>query len=399
MNKHCAALLVAGVLAASSAWAQKVSDDVVRIGVLTDLSGPNQDVTGAGSVWAAEMAVKDFGGTVLGKPIEIISADHQNKPDLAAAKAREWYDTARVDMITDAVVHGIPIMQVAKEKNRIALITSTGNTRITGDLCNPMTVQWVFDTDVLSTIVAREIVKRGGDTWFFLTADYVFGASLEKSATAVVNEGGAKVVGSVKHPFLANDLSSFLLRAQQSGAKVIGLANASGDTRNSIKQAEEFGMLNKQTLAGLLLFIQDIHSLGLQTTQGMLVADGFYWDLNDDTRAFGRRYFDKVKRMPNMLQAGVYSAVTHYLKAIKAAGTDDAEAVMAKIREMPVNDLFAKNGRVREDGRMVHDMFLMQVKKPSESKSPWDYYHVRRVVPAAEAFPPLTRSVCPLVKK
>lgn len=396
--KLASALLIAGCCIGAGAQ-PKISDGVVKIGVLTDLSGVNADLTGPGSVFAAQLAVQDFGGKVLGMPIEVVSADHQNKADIASTKAREWYDTGKVDMIADVVVHGLPVMQIAKEKNKIIMMTGTGNTRVSNESCNDVTVQWVFDTDVLSRVVAGGLVKKGMDSWYFVTADYVFGASLEKSATEVITAGGGKVLGSVKHPFLTADFSSYMSRAQQSGAKVVGLANASGDTRNAIKTAEEFGLSSKQTLAALLLLITDVHSLGLQTTQGMYLAEGFYWDMNDETRAWSRRYFEKMKRMPTMNQAGVYSAVTHYLKAIKAGGTDDTQAVMSKMRDTPVNDFFAKNGSVRVDGRMVHDMYLFQVKKPSESKYPWDYYHVRDTVPAAKAFPPLSESRCVLVKK
>ncbi|PUA19497.1 ABC transporter substrate-binding protein [Glaciimonas sp. PCH181] len=392
------ALLVASYVANTVAQ-PKISDDVVKIGVLTDLSGVNADLSGPGSVYAAQLAAQDFGGKVLGIPIEIVSADHLNKADIAATKAREWFDKDKVDMIVDVVVQGLPVMQVAKDKNKIVLLTGTGNTRVTNEDCNNNTVQWVFDTDVLSRIVARELLKKGFDSWYFLTADYVFGVSLEKSATQVLLAGGGKVLGSVRHPYLASDFSSFILKAQQSGAKVIGLANASGDTINAIKAAEEFGVTPKQTLAALLLQITDVHSLGLKTAQGMYLADGFYWDRNDETRAWSKRFYAKMKRMPTMNQAGVYSAVTHYLKAIQAASTDDTQAVMKKMRDTPVNDFFAKNGQVRADGRMVHDMYFIEVKKPGESKYPWDYYHIRRTVPAAEAFPSLSESRCALVKK
>jgi len=399
--RHVAACVLAALAAcANLSFAQapaKISDNVVRIGVLTDLSGVNTDLAGPGSVHAAELAVKDFGGKVLGVPVEVVAADHQNKADIASAKAREWFDTGKVDMITDVVVHGLPVMQIAKQKNRIVTLAGTGNTRVTNEDCNDVTVQWVFDTDVLSRVLAGELVKKGLDTWYFITADYVFGHSLERSASAVVKASGGKVIGAVKHPFLSSDFSSFIVQAQQSGAKVIGLANASGDTRAAIKAAEDFGV--KQTLAAPLLLITDVHSLGLQTAKGLYLTEGFYWNLNDETRAWARRYFEKMKKMPTMNQAGVYSAVTHYLKAIQAAGSDDTQSVMKKMRELPVNDFFARNGLVRADGRMVHDMYFMQVKEPKASTTPWDYYMVQRVVPGAEAFPPLAQSRCALVKK
>jgi branched-chain amino acid transport system substrate-binding protein len=390
------ALAAGGLLGAAQAQ-PKVSDNVVRIGVLTDLSGVNTDLAGPGSVYAAELAVKDFGGKVLGVPVEVVAADHQNKADIASAKAREWFDTGKVDMITDVVVHGLPVMQIAKQKNKIVTLAGTGNTRVSNEDCNDVTVQWVFDTDVLSRVLARELVKKGLDSWYFLTADYVFGHSLERSASAVVTAAGGKVLGSIRHPFLSSDFSSYIVQAQQSGAKVIGLANASGDTRNAIKAAEDFGI--KQTLAAPLLLITDVHSLGLQTAKGLYLTEGFYWNRNDETRAWSRRYFEKMKKMPTMNQAGVYSAVTHYLKAITAAGSDDTAAVMKKMRELPVNDFFAKNGTVRPDGRMVHDMYFMQVKEPKASTVPWDYYTVQRVVPGSEAFPSLAESRCALVKK
>lgn len=399
-TSHLAIAALAALAVIGPANAQsKISDNVVRIGVLTDLSGVNADLAGAGSVYAAELAVKDFGGKVMGMPIEVIAADHQNKADVASGKAREWFDTGKVDMITDVVVHGLPVMQIAKQKNRIVLLAGTGNTRVTNEDCNDVTVQWVFDTDVLSRTLATELIKKGLDTWYFITADYVFGASLEKSATAAVNAAGGKVLGSVKHPFLASDFSSFIVQAQQSGAKVIALANASGDTRNAIKAAEDFGVSPKQTLAAPLLLITDVHSLGLKTAHGLYNTEGFYWNLTDETRAWSKRYFEKMKKMPTMNHAGVYSAVTHYLKSIAAAGTDEAGPVMAKMRALPVNDFFAKNGKVRADGRMVHDMYFMQVKDQAASKTPWDYYNVLRVVPGAEAFPSLSESRCPLVKK
>ena len=397
-RKLFVAMLLAGVCAGSTGQA-KFSDGVVKIGILSDFSGVNSDIVGAGAVYAAQLAAQDAGGKILGMPIEIIEADHQNKADIASSKAREWFDKEKVDMIAEGVVHGLPIMQVAKEKNKIVLLAGTGNTRVTNEDCNESTVQWVYDTDVLARVVAKELVKRKLDTWYFLTADYVFGASLERSATETVNAAGGKVLGTTKHPFLATDFSSFIVRAQQSNAKVIGLANASGDTRNAIKAAEEFGVAPKQTIAALLMLITDVHSLGLKTTQGMFLTEGFYWDRNDETRAWSKRFFEKMKRMPTMNQAGVYSAVSHYLKAVKAAGTDDTQAVMKKMRELPVNDFFAKNGLVRADGRMVHDMYFLEVKKPAESKYPWDYYHVRSTVPAGEAFPPLSASRCALLKK
>jgi branched-chain amino acid transport system substrate-binding protein len=383
------------------AQAGKISGDAVKIGVLTDMSGVYSDLGGQGSVTAAQMAVADFGGKILGKPIELVYADHQNKADVGANKVREWYDTQGVDMVTDVLNSAVAlaVAKVSAEKKRIMINAGAASTRLTNEDCTPYTVHYVYDTYALANGPAKPIVKSGGDTWFFLTADYAFGHSLEKDTGDAVKAAGGKVVGSVRHPLNASDFSSFLLQAQASKAKIIGLANAGGDTINSIKAANEFGITKNQTLVGLLTTIVDIHALGLPTTQGMMFTEGYYWDLNDDTRKWSRRYFDKMKKMPSMLQAGVYSAVTTYLKAVQAAGTDDADAVMKKLKELPINDFFAKGGKIREDGRMVHDMYLVQVKKPAESKYPWDYYHIKAVIPGNDAFQPLALSRCPLIKK
>ncbi len=413
MKKSVVSLLAAAVLAAQSvlglaqtakpAAGPKLSDDVVKIGVLTDLSGSYSDLAGAGSVLAARMAIDDFIAQEKGRAfkIELVSADHQNKGDVASNKAREWFERDQVDMITDLVTTStaLAVMPVAKEKNRITIVNGAAATLITGKNCTDTNVHYTYDTYALANGTGKAVVKQGGDTWFFLTADYAFGQALEKDTTAVVLANGGKVLGSVRHPFPGTDFSSFLLKAQASGAKVIGLANAGTDTTNSIKQAAEFGITPKQSLAGLLMFITDIHSLGLKATQGMYLTEGFYWDLNDETRAWSKRFFEKHKRMPTMVQAGVYSSTMHYLQAIKAAGTDDTKAVMAKMKAMPVNDFFAKNAKIRDDGRLVHDFYLLQVKKPEESKTPWDYYHVRQVIPAAEAVTPVAMSECPLLKK
>lgn len=396
----CAAL-IAHVSATANA-ATKVSDGVVKIGVLTDMSGTYSDLAGPGSLEAVQMAVADF--IAKEKPdfkIEVISADHQNKGDIAAIKAREWIDTEKVDVIVDLVTTStaLAVMKVAKEKNRITIVSGAGSTPITNEQCTDLNVHWTYDTYAMAVGTGKAVVKQGGKTWFFLTADYAFGKALEKDTTAVVLEEGGKVLGHVLHPFPAQDFSSFLLQAQASGAQVIGLANAGNDTINAIKQAAEFGITPKQTLAGLLMFLSDVHSLGLNATQGMYLTTGFYWDRNDETRAWSKRFFEKRNRMPTMVHAGDYSAVYHYLKAVKAAGTDDSTVVMAKMKATPINDFFAKNGKIRVDGRMVHDMYLAQVKKPGESKYPWDYYHIRQVIPADQAFLPLSKSMCPLVKK
>ncbi|WP_245754367.1 ABC transporter substrate-binding protein [Candidatus Accumulibacter aalborgensis] len=380
----------------------QVSDGIVKIGVLTDLSGAYSDLAGPGSVLATKMAIDDFiAKEKPGFKVELVSADHQNKGDIAANKAREWFERDQVDVLTDLVTTStaLAVMKIAKEKNRIAIVNGAASTRITNEDCNDVTVHYTYDTYAVANGTAKAVVKQGGKTWFFLTADYAFGHSLEKDATEVVVANGGKVLGSVRHPFPGSDFSSFLLKAQASGAQVIGLANAGTDTTNSIKQAAEFGITPKQSLAGLLMFITDVNSLGLKAAQSMYLTEGFYWDLNDETRAFAKRFFAQHKRNPTMVQAGQYSSTMHYLKAVKQANSDDAAVVMAQMKKMPINDFFAKNGRIRDDGRMVHEMYLFQVKKPDESKYPWDYYNVRQTIPAAEAFQPLSASKCPLVKK
>jgi branched-chain amino acid transport system substrate-binding protein len=379
-----------------------ISDGVVKIGVLTDMAGAYSDLSGQGSVEAVRMAVDDF--IAQEKPsfkVEVVYADHQNKGDIAANKARQWFEQDHVDVVTDVVTTSaaLAVMKIAKEKNRLVLVSGAGSTRITNEDCNDVTVHWSYDTYALAHGTAKAVVQQGGRSWFFLTADYAFGYSLEKDASDVVAANGGTVVGSVRHPFPSTDFSSFLLKAQASGAQVVGLANAGTDTTNSIKQAVEFGITPKQTLAALLMFIPDVHSLGLRTAQGMYLTEGFYWDLNDETRAWSERFLKKLKRMPATGQAGVYSATLHYLKAVRAADSDDAQQVMAQMKKTPVSDFFAKNGRIRDDGRMVHDMYLFQVKKPSESQGPWDYYTLIATIPADEAFQPLSASRCPLINQ
>lgn len=379
----------------------RISDGVVRVGMITDMTAIYSDLSGPGSVIAARMAIKDFGGTVLGKPIEFQVADHQNKPELAASIAREWLEKGKFDVIIDVPNSAavLAIVRLAKEYNKISIISTGATARITNEDCTDTNVHWTYDTVALANVTAKALVKQGGDSWFFITADYAFGHSLEHDAIEVVKANGGKVLGAVRHPFPGSDFSSFLLRAQSSGAKIIALANAGSDTTNAIKQAREFGITPKQSIAALLMFDTDVNSLGLRDAQGLYLTTGFYWDLNDETRKWSRRFFEQHKRMPTMVQAGNYSALTHYLKAVQAAGTDETAAVMKKMKEMPVHDFFAKNGKVRVDGRMVHDMYLLQVKKPEESKYPWDYYHVRQVIPGDQAFRPLAESKCPLVKK
>jgi branched-chain amino acid transport system substrate-binding protein len=374
-----------------------------KIAVLNDQSGLYADLAGRGSVEAAKMAVEDFGGTVLGRKIEVVTADHQNKPDIASSIANHWFDVDKVEAIFDVPNSGVAlaVQEVARNKNRIFIVSGAASSDLTGKHCSPVGIHWTYDTYALAHGTGTALVKQGGDSWFFLTADYAFGHALERDTSAAVTAAGGKVVGSVKVPFPNQDFSSYLLQAQSSGAKVIGLANAGGDTINSIKQAAEFG-INKsgQTLAGLLVFLSDIHSIGLETAQGLVLTTAFYWDYNDDTRAWSKKFGARNKgAMPTDVQAGVYSSVLHYLKAVQAAGTDEPAAVVAKMKATPVNDFFAKNGKVRDDGRMVHDMYLAQVKKPDESKYPYDYLKILKVIPGDEAFRPLADSECTLVKK
>ena len=383
----------------SPAGAQ-ISDSAVKIGVLTDLSGPASTATGAGSVAAAQMAVDDFGGQVLGKPITVISADHQIKPDIAAGIASRWYDVDQVDLIVDVPVSavGLAVQHVATEKKKLFIAHSTGTADFHGKFCSPYTMQWVFDTRALAVGTAQEVVKRGGDTWFFLTADYAFGHSLERDASQVIEQNGGKVVGSVRHPFATPDLSSFILQAQASKAKIIGLASGPPDNINAIKLGGEFGVFKGgQQMAGLLVLITDVNALGLKAAQGLVLTTSFYWDMDDKTREWSKRFFAKINKMPTMWQAGVYSSIVNYLTAIKAAGTDEPLAVAAKMRDMPIEDFFARNGKLREDGLMVHDLVLVQVKSPEESRYPWDYYKILTHIPGEQAFGP-PDPACPLVK-
>jgi branched-chain amino acid transport system substrate-binding protein len=400
MQRILLAGLAAFLVCTSGVARAQISDDVVKIGVLTDLSGPAATPTGPGSVAAAEMAVADFGGTVLGKPITVISADHQLKPDVAAGIAREWYDRSQVDLIVDVPVSavGLAVQGVATEKKKLFITHSTGTADFHGKFCSPYTMQWVFDTHALAVGTAQEVVKRGGTSWFFLTADYAFGYSLEHDASEVIKQNGGTVVGAVRHPFRTPDLSSFILQAQASKAKIIGLASGPPDNVNAIKLGGEFGLFaGGQQMAGLLVLITDIDGLGLKTAQGLVLTTSFYWDMDDKTREWSKRFFAKVNRMPTMWQAGVYSSVMHYLKAVQAAGTDDPLKVAAKMREMPVEDFFSRHGRLREDGLMVHDLILVQVKKPEESKYPWDYYQILTHISGDQAFGP-PNPACPLVK-
>jgi branched-chain amino acid transport system substrate-binding protein len=398
-----AAALVAGLAFAvtgGTANAQ-ISDDVVKIGVLTDMSSLYADATGKGSLAGVEMAVADYGGKVNGKPVVVVSADHQNKPDVGVNIARNWYDNEKVDAIFDVPTSSValPVSALTREKNKIMMNSGAGTSDLTGPACSPNTVHWTYDTYALSNVAGRAMVKRGEDTWFFITADYAFGAALERDAAAVVKESGGTVVGDVRHPLNSSDFSSFLLQAQASKAKVVALANAGGDTTNALKQASEFGIVKGgQKMIALLQEITDSHSLGTKEAQGLILTDAFYWDMNDDTRAFSKRFNDKVGHMPTMIQAGLYSATMHYLKAIDAVGTDDAMKVMAQMKATPIHDFFAKDGKIREDGRMVHDMYLFEVKKPEESKGEWDLYKLLATVPGDQAFRPIEKGGCPFIK-
>jgi branched-chain amino acid transport system substrate-binding protein len=396
------AMLVFSALASPAA--AQMTDKVVKIGVLNDQSGLYADLSGQGSVLAAKLAVEDFGGKVDGTPIEVIFADHQNKPDVGSNIARQWFDVDKVDVIVDVPTSSVAlaINEVTKSKNKVFLDSGAATSDLTGKACSPNTVHWTYDTWALANGTGKAVVKAGGDTWFFLTADYAFGQALERDVTAVVKANGGKILGSVKHPLNASDFSSFLLQAQASKAKVIGLANAGGDTINSIKAASEFGIVKGgQKLAGLLVFITDIHALGLKVSQGLQLTSAFYWDRDDKTRAWSKRFSDRMnKREPSMVQAGVYSAVLHYLKAVQSLKSDaDGKAVVDKMKQMPTDDPIFGKGSIRVDGRKIHPVYLYEVKSPAESKKPWDYYKLVREIPANEAFRPLSESDCPLVKK
>jgi branched-chain amino acid transport system substrate-binding protein len=394
-----AALLVSAGMAQA-----QYSDGTIKIGVLNDQSGTYADLSGQGSVWAARKAVEDFcKSTTCHDKIEVVFADHQNKPDIGSNVARQWFDVDKVDVIVDVPTSSVALAvnTIAKDKNKVFLNSGAATSDLTGKACSPNTVHWTYDTWALANGTGNAIVKTGGDSWFFLTADYAFGHALERDTEAVVVKSGGKVVGKVRHPFPAQDFSSFLLQAQASKAKIIGLANAGADTTNAIKQAAEFGIVQGgQNLAGLLVFITDVHALGLKTAQGLIFTEAWYWDQNDANRAFAKEFGAANKgNMPTMVQAGVYSAVTHYLKAVHEMKSDaDGAAVVAKMKSMPTDDKLFGKGSIRQDGRKIHDMYLFEVKKPDESKGPWDYYKQRAVIPAAEAFRPEKDGECPLVK-
>src|SRR5271167_50240 len=396
-----AKLLPAAIAAFGLMLTAPASAQGVKIGILNDQSGVYADYGGKGSFEAAKMAIEDFGDSVLGQKIEIITADHQNKPDLATSIARRWYEVEGVDMITELTTSSVAlaVQGLSLEKKKIDIVVGAATSRITGDACTPYGFHWAFDTHALAVGTGGALAKAGGDGWFFLTADYAFGYSLEKDTSDIVTANGGKVLGSVRVPLNSSDFSSFLLQAQSSKAKIIGLANAGLDTTNSIKQAAEFGIVKGgQKLAALLMTLAEVHGLGLEAAQGLVLTESFYWDLNDRTREFGDRFYKRTGRMPNMIQAGTYSATLQYLKAVKAAGTKDSDAVAKKLKELPVDDVFAQGGKVLENGRMVHDLYLFEVKKPSESKRPWDYYKQIAVVPGDKAFPAAKDSGCPLTK-
>ena len=401
LAKLAVAALLAFAIPTMAAEAQ-ISDDVVKLGVLTDMSSLYSDATGQGSVTAVEMAVEDFGGKVKGKPIEVVRADHQNKPDVGSNIARNWYDNDKVDVILDVPTSSVAlaVQNITREKNKVFIISGGGSSDLTGVACSPNGIHWTYDTYALSNVAGKAMVKRGEDTWFFLAADYAFGAALERDAANVVREAGGKVLGTVRHPLNSSDFSSFLLQAQASQAKVVGLANAGGDTTNAIKQASEFGLMKGgQKLLALLLEITDSHSIGLNDGQGLILTDAFYWDQDDASRAFSKKFFTRVGHMPTMIQAGLYSATMHYLKAIDAIGTDDALKTIAQMKATHIHDFFTKDGYIRDDGRMVHEMHLFELKKPSESKGEWDLYKLIATVPGDEAFRPLDKGGCPLIKQ
>jgi len=393
----------AAVLALTGPAPAQMSGDVVKIGVLNDMSGLYADISGPGSAEAARMAIADFGGSVNGKKIELISADHQNKPDVGSAIANQWFGNDGVDAIVDVPTSSVAlaVQEVARNKSKVFLISGAAASDLTGKACSATSVHWTYDTVALANGTGAAVVKAGGKKWFFLTADYAFGYALERDVSAVVTASGGKVIGAVRHPLNTSDFSSFLLQAQGSKAQVIGLANAGGDTVNSIKQAGEFGITEGgQSLAGLLVFVSDVHSIGLKLAQGLYLTEAFYWDLDDKTRAFSKRFAEKNNgKMPTMVQAGFYSATKRYLEAVKAAGTDNAEKVMANLKSGPWDDPVFGKSYIRPDGRNMHDMYLFQVKSPAESKAPWDYYKLIHKIPAEEAFRPMDQGECPMVKK
>ncbi len=394
------ALAAAALFGAAPAAHAQISGDVIKIGIITDISGLYSDIDGSAGVDAIRMAVADMGGAVAGKKVEVLYADHQNKPDVAAAKAREWFDTQGLDMLIGGTNSGtsLAMAKVAAEKHKLFISIGAATSALTNEQCNPYTIHWAYDTTALAKGTGNAVVKAGGKTWFFLTADYAFGTQLQSDTTKVVEAAGGKVLGSVRHPLSATDFSSFLLQAQASKAQILGLANAGGDTINSIKAANEFGITKTMKIAGLLVFINDIHSLGLKTTQGMYLTDSWYWNRDPEARAWSRKFFEKIKRMPSSIQAADYSATLQYLNAVKAIGSDDPDKVLAQLRKMKFNDIYTKGGWIRADGSMIHDMYLMQVKAPDKSVEPWDYYNVAQTFKGEEAWTTKAETKCPLWK-
>lgn len=382
------------------AQAKGISDNEIRIGYIADMSGTYSPLAGPNGLIAAEMAIADFGGKVKGKNITIVAADDQNKPDIGANKVREWIDTNNIDLVAGMVSSAVTIAvnKVVEAKDKLSIVSGSASSSITNQYCTANSVHYVYDTYALAHGTGEAVVKEGGDSWFFLTADYAFGHAMEGDVTAVVNQSGGKIVGGVRHPLATSDFSSFILQAQASGAKIVGLANAGADTINALKTAKEFGVVaSGQKIAGLLVFLHDVKSLGLETTQGLQLTTGFYWDRTPETRAWSKQFYAKTGSMPTMVHAGIYSSTMHYLKAVEAAGTDDAKTVLAQMKKTPINDFFATNGTIRDDGRMIHDMYLAEVKKPSESKGEWDLFKILRTIPADKAFRPLSESQCKLV--
>ena len=400
---HRFLIALTAVALAAGPSAAEISDGIIKIGVLNDQSSLYADLTGQGSVVAARMAVEDYGAAAKGLKVEIIFADHQNKPDIGSAVARQWYDADKVDVIVDVPNSGVALAvnQITRDKGKAFLVSGAASSDLTGKACSPNTIHWTYDTWALANGTGNAIVKTGGDSWFFITADYAFGLALERDVEAVVLKNGGKVLGRVRHPLNTADFSSFLLQAQASKAKIIGLANAGGDTTNAIKQAAEFGLVKGgQNLAGLLVFITDVHALGLPTAQGLIFTETFYWDMNDKTRAFAKKFADRNRGIhPTMIHAGVYAAVLHYLKAVEALKSDEGTKVIEKMKATPTDDPLFGKGSIRADGRKIHPAYLFEVKKPNESKGPWDYYKLRATIPAEQAFRPVDQGDCPLVKK
>lgn len=396
-----AAMALAGLGLSAPTFAAGISDDVIRIGFITDMSSVYSDIDGAGGVEAVKMAIADAGGEINGKKIELLVADHQNKADIASARAREWFDEQKIDLLLGGTnsATSLAMAQVAKEKHKTFIAVGAGSSNLTNSQCSPYTIHYAYDTVALARGTGSAVVKNGGKSWFILTADYAFGHSLERDTAAVVKKEGGKVVGSVRVPLATSDFSSFMLQAQSSGAQILGLANAGGDFVNSVKAAKEFGVSSTMKLAGLLVFINDVHALGLDATQGMYLTSAWYWNQDEESRKWAQRFFDKIKRMPSFLQAGDYSATSYFLKGVKATGTDDPDTVIKWMKSNKINDFFTKDTTVREDGRVLNTMYLMQVKKPGESKTPWDYYNVVTKLPGEEVYTSREESTCDLIKK